>query len=36
MQFGMKEINLKPQRLVEGHPVFRVKEVKKLGRKGRD
>ena len=36
MRFGMKVINLKPQRLVEGHTVFRVKEVKELDRKGQD
>lgn len=28
-------INLKPERLMEGHAVFIVKEVKELGRKGR-
>lgn len=34
--FGMKAINLKPQRLMEGHSVFSVKEVKELARKEHD
>lgn len=32
-QFGMKLINLKPRRLMEGHAGFSVEEVKELGRK---
>lgn len=34
--FGMKVINLKPQRLMEGHAVFGVKEVKEMARKEHD
>lgn len=33
-EFGMKVIHWKPRRLVEGHTVFSVEEVKELGRKG--